>query len=168
MTGMTQAPRTRPREPFAIGVLLVAIGFGAVLMNLFPGLAAWVVLAIGLTLLAVFAFTRDLAALIPGGILTGLGAGIALTASSLVPEGPASGGVIVLGLALGFISIWAILTVTAGAAPWWPWIPGAVLGTVGVALLLGGRAEELLALWPIILIIIGAVVILRAVARRSP
>jgi hypothetical protein len=69
----------------------------------------------------------------------------------------------VLGLGLGFVSIWAIgMLVQLAQHHWWPLIPGGILTTVGTALLIGGGAVELLDYWGIALVAIGLIVVWRA------
>lgn len=167
MAGMAHAPRTHPREPLILGIVLIGIGLGAFVANVVPDTGAWITLLIGLGLLAVFAFTRAYGALVPAGIMTGLGAGILLS-TQLALEGEATGGVIVTGLGLGFVSIWVIgaLAHVEEHHPW-PLIPGGILTIVGVALLIGGQAIELLRYWPIVLIAIGVVAIGRALRDAS-
>lgn len=167
MTGMTHAPRAHPREPLVLGIILVVIGVGAFLMNIYPDAGSWIVLLIGLGLLGLFAVTREFGALVPGGIMTGLGAGI-VAADQLAVEGEATGGVIVAGLGLGFLSIWVIsgLFHLAEHHPW-PLIPGGILTAIGASLLVGGPAVDLLRFWPLILVAIGVVAIARAVVARD-
>ena len=167
MAGMTHAPRTHPREPLILGIVLVAVGVGAFLLNVYPEAGSWVVLLIGLGLLAVFAYPREYGYLVPGGIMTGLGAGI-LASNALVTTGEEQGGVIVLGLGLGFLAIWVIsglLHLKEHHA--WPLVPGGILATVGAALMIGGQAIDLLRYWPAILIVIGFAAIWRAFMARD-
>jgi hypothetical protein len=115
------------------------------------------VFLVGIGMLALFVATRTYGWLIPGGIVTGLGAGI------LVQEhGPeiASGALVVGGLALGFISIWVIgsLFRVKGNHPW-PLVPGAILGTVAVGLWLDSLSDVSVEWWPLLLIVIGVIVI---------
>jgi hypothetical protein len=161
MSGMTHGARTQPRDPVVVAVLLIAIGVGALVLQAVPDVGAWVVLLIGLALMAAFVATRDYGALVPGSIMTGLGVGIALAATNDV-SGEASGGVIVLGLGLGFLSIWLISGVMhlERHHPW-PLIPGGILSVVGLALLVGGASVDLLRFWPVVLIALGAIVIVR-------
>ena len=169
MSGMAHGARSNPREGIVLAIILIAIGVGALAMQANPEAGSWIVLIVGLGLLALFAFLREYGALVPGGIMTGLGAGIAIAETSAV-SGDQSGGIIVLGLGLGFVSIWVIggLTHVKEHHPW-PLIPGGILTTVGAALLIGGAMEELLRYWPVALIAGGLIVLWRtwAEARRG-
>ncbi len=163
MSGMAHGARSNPREGIVFAVILIAVGVGALVMQVVPDAGAWVVLLIGLGLLAVFAILREYGALIPGGIMTGLGAGI-LASQGLALENEATGGVIVLGLGLGFIAIWVIgaLFHIAEHHPW-PLVPGGILSVIGLSLLVGGQAIELMRFWPVAVIAIGLIVLWRAV-----
>lgn len=165
MSGMAHGARSNPREGIVFAVILIAVGVGALVMQVVPDAGAWVVLLIGLGLLAVFAILREYGALIPGGIMTGLGAGI-LASQGLALENEATGGVIVLGLGLGFIAIWVIgaLFHIAEHHPW-PLVPGGILSVIGLSLLVGGQAIELMRFWPVAVIAIGLIVLWRAVVE---
>jgi len=73
------------------------------------------VLLIGALLLAVYAASGATGLLIPGAILTGLGAGIALRERF----GPESA-TVPLGLGVGFVAIYVIALVYEGRSSWWP------------------------------------------------
>ncbi len=165
MTGMAHGARTNPREGVVFAIILIIVGVGALAMQIMPDAGAWILLLIGLGFLAAFAVLRSYAALIPGGILTGLGAGI-LASQSIALKDEATGGVIVLGLGLGFIAIWVIgaLIHVAEHHPW-PLVPGGILSIIGVSLLVGGQAIEVMRFWPVVVIAIGVVVLWRAVVE---
>lgn len=167
MAGMAHPPRTHPREPLIWGIFLIGIGVAALAASVYPEMGTVILLVLGLGLLTLFAVTREYGALVPGGILTGLGAGIlASTAMTLADE--ATGGVIVAGLGLGFLSIWVIgLLFRLEENHPWPLIPGAILTTVGAALLIGEQAVELLRFWPVIIIALGVGAIGKALLDRN-
>ena len=160
MSGMSQGARTGPRDRIVFAVVLILVGIGGLAMQAVeatPTAGGLVVLIIGLGLLGAFAYSRLYGYLIPGAIMTGLGAGIVLSETlTLTDEG--TGGVIVLGLGLGFASIWVIGAIVQVAQHhWWPLIPGAILSTVGAALLIGGQAVGLLDYWWVVLIVVGLI-----------
>jgi hypothetical protein len=162
MSGTAHGARTEPREGIVFAIILIAVGVGALAMQAMPDAGSSVVLLIGLGLLAAFAFLREYGALIPGGIMTGLGAGI-LASQTLAINGEATGGVIVLGLGLGFISIWVIGAIAHVAEHHpWPLVPGGILTIIGVSQLVGGQAMELMRFWPVAVIAIGLIVLWRA------
>jgi hypothetical protein len=99
--------------------------------------------------------------LVPGGILTGLGAGIVVAAGG----GPDAS--VVLGLGLGFVAVYVISLATRDRlAHWWPLIPGGILALVGISAM---PATEGLAAYvaPIALILAGAALLAGVGGRRS-
>lgn len=168
MTGMTHGARSNPRDTMILAIILIAVGVASLAVNVVPDAGGVIVLVIGLGLLAAFAFQRHYGYLVPGGILTGLGAGI-LASQALDVVDEVAGGLVVLGLGLGFVSIWVIgaLAKVKEHHPW-PLIPGGILVTVGSALLIGGQAIDLLQYWPVILIAIGIVVLWRGWREVRP
>jgi hypothetical protein len=171
MSGMSQGARTGPRDRIVFAAVLILVGVAGLALQVAestPGAGGVVVLLIGLGLLGAFAFTRQYGYLIPGGIMTGLGAGIvASEALTLTDEG--TGGVIVLGLGLGFLSIWVIGgLVRVVEHHWWPLIPGGILAVIGAALLVGGQAVGLLDYWYVVVIALGVIVLGWGLVGRRP
>jgi hypothetical protein len=142
------------------GVILIVVGLTLFAVQLLHLDADVIVLVIGLVFATAFAMTRRYGLLIPAGILTGLGAGI------LLEDFGAAGEPVMLGLGLGFLTIYAVDALTSGAREpgrWWPLIPGAIItviagasGTFGEQ---GARAIE--QGWPILHIAVGAWLLLR-------
>ncbi|MFP4635419.1 MAG: hypothetical protein ACLFRD_06130 [Nitriliruptoraceae bacterium] len=138
------------------GLILIAIGT-ALLLILTTDVGGEVIVGLlGIGFLIAYAFTRSYGYLVPGSILTGLGAGLVVAAQ----DGPDEA--VVLGLGLGFLAI-AVVNRGLGEAKagwWWPLIPGGVLVIVGVSTLMGtldlGRFVV-----PIALIVVGALLLLR-------
>jgi hypothetical protein len=166
MSSMAHGTRSEHRDPIILGIILIAVGVGGFAVNAFPQAGGWIVAIVGLALLAVFAYTRLYATLIPGGIVTGLGLGI--VASELLTNYNDNGGLIVGGLGLGFIAIWVIgaLFSIPEHHPW-PLVPGGILLTIGVLLALGDTTTQLLTYWPVVLIAIGLIVVVRAMISPS-
>jgi hypothetical protein len=171
----TQAPRhihRRERDQVTFAIVLIALGaLGVIGQYWHPSadLGGWVVMVIGLGFLGLFGYTREYRYAVPGGIMTGLGAGIVASQSIAWTTGEGEGGAVVLGLGLGFLSILALQTLAAEIHnTWWPAIPGGILATVGTALLIGGQAVQLLDYWGIGLVVIGIVVLWRAMTLRRP
>lgn len=142
------------------GVILIAVGatlFAVQLLNLD---AEVIVLVIGLIFAAAYAGTRRYGLLIPAGVLGGLGTGILLEGYGVMGEP------VVLGLGLGFLAIYAVDRLAAGAREpgrWWPLIPGAILTIIaGAESTFGPDGTRLIAQgWPILLIAAGAWILLR-------
>jgi len=104
--------------------------------------------------------------------LTGLGAGTALIVSPLMNRlGGNEGGWFLLVFAAGWALIPILTAIFARETHWWAFIPAAVIGLVGLAVLYGGvfmnALEWVGKLWPVALIVAGALLLWR-VARRSP
>jgi hypothetical protein len=115
--------------------------------------------AIGLAFVAAFAFTRNYGFLVPGGIMTGLGLGIVYQTRT-----DGNGTPVMLGLGLGFASIYALDAVNRRTAwGWWPLIPGGVLTLVG--LVKASSSQGWLSVvgqwWPVALIVVGGYLLLR-------
>ncbi len=127
-------------------------------------------LALGGVFLRWGSMTRNIGLLIPGGVLTGLGLGVALEGWLLGDlSGDAKAAVFLLTLALGWGLISLLSALFTEKAQWWPLILGGLMAAVGGALLLGGRARQALEFaggsfsraWPFALIALGMYLLLR-------
>lgn len=159
------------RDQIAFAVVLIVVGVIGLISRWWQptgDVGGWIVAAIGLGLLGAFAYSRNYGYLVPGGIMTGLGAGIVVSQSVTWSTSEGEGGAVVLGLGLGFALVWLIGTlVQTGRPNFWALIPAGILSTIGVLLLVGSE-EQLQDWWGVGLIVIGALVVLRAVTRRAP
>ncbi len=168
MTGTRRGAGTGGRDRMAVAVILIVVGvvgLAGQVLDLNTDLGGVVVTLIGLGFLVAFAFTRQYGFLVPGGIMTGLGAGI-IASQTLTLVDEQTGGVIVLGLGLGFLSIWVIGAIAhVERHHWWPIIPGGILTAVGAVLLIGGQAVNLLDYWGVAIVAIGLIVLWRAWAE---
>jgi hypothetical protein len=168
---MSQSTRSGPRDQLVFAAVLILVGVGALVMQVAEQeqvAGGGVVALIGIGLLGAFAYTRAYGYLIPGSIMTGLGIAIAV-AEVVKATDEGEGGVIVLGLGLGFIGIWVISSIAQlSEHHWWPLIPGGILTAIGGALLIGGQAVQLLDYWGVILVAIGLVVLWQAMRTRRP
>lgn len=139
-----------------LGLLLIAIG-GALLIVLTTDVGGEVVVVfLGLGFLVAYLPTRTYGFLVPGGILTGLGAGMVAASQG----GP--GVSVPLGLGCGFLAIALIdrLVGASGGVWWWPLIPGGILVTGSVSNLSGVPNLERYVV-PGVLIIIGVALLVR-------
>jgi len=98
-------------------------------------------------------------AIIPAGIMGGIGTGV--FAMNSYPWGnDAEGGVFLLSFALGWFSITAISALFTQKPQWWAAIPGTIMALIGGAVLVGGVALQTLEVvsdfWPLALIAGGA------------
>jgi hypothetical protein len=125
------------RGALTAGLILIGIGLFSILENFFQMEFA-VLPLLGVIFLAAGLLTRRTGLLVPGGILSGLGAATWLTESQLISIAePARAGIILLGLAMGFTLISLLSTYTEGLTRFkrWPLIPAAALAFFGLALL---------------------------------
>jgi hypothetical protein len=148
------------------GLVIAGLGLFFLAGQVEPDIWQYVPLIIGLALLGVFVLRREYGFLVPGSILTGVGIGIVLERAAV--SGDAGGGVMMLSLAGGFLGIWVLGSIyRLPQNHWWPLIPGGILTLIGLALFVGDEAQDLLRFWPIILVVIGAIVLVRTVTRRA-
>jgi hypothetical protein len=148
------------------GVILVVLGLLLLAGTLLGVGGEAVPLAIGVVFLVAYAARRTYGFLIPGSILTGLGAGIVV--QDRLAGG--HGGEVVLGLGLGFLAIYAIDSAVVGrlSPRFWPLIPGGILTVVGLLSELQGTALQdwINRYWPILLIVAGVALLARTVWSR--
>jgi hypothetical protein len=163
-------PSQKRRSRSYLGpVLLIVIGIGALVSNLggdvFGG--GFVPFAVGVAFLVAYAATRKYGFLVPGGILTGIGAAL-LAASQL--SATDTGAYAAIGGGIGFLFIYALDVVVSGtAARWWPVIPGGLMVVAGTGMASGN--QELirqLGLWsPAVLIVLGLAILLARFRQPS-
>ena len=149
------------------GLVLITIGLAFLVGQLLPNAGRFVPLLIGLSFLAVFLVTRNYGFLVPGGIVTGVGAGVVLAVED---QGRVGGGLFLVSLGIGFIGIYVVgaLFRLHENHPW-PLVPGGILATLGVITLAGTRYGDISRYaWPIVLIGLGALFVLRGLLRRPP
>lgn len=138
------------------GIILIVLGVVFLLAQQGRVGGQAVVAAIGIALLVAFLYTRNYGFLVPGGIMTGLGLGIIYRSQS------DQGWAVLLGLGLGFASIYVLDVLTGGrrGGQWWPLIPGGILTFFGLAQA-SGFLGTIGRWWPIILIVIGVYLLFR-------
>jgi hypothetical protein len=157
-----QSTRDNGRGTIVAGFVLLLIGGAALVSQLWPEFDQYIPLMIGLGLLAVFVFTRAYLALVFGSILSGLGVG--LLVAQTAADGSAEGAGVVLGLGIGFISIWVVSgLLSLREHHFWPLLPGGILLAVGLGLtfdLLEGDLSRyfipaLIALFGLVIMVVG-------------
>lgn len=158
------------------GLILLFVGIVALIGQFVPDtwgefFGTFLLLGLGLVFLAVGIITREGGWFIPGGILTGLGAGTALITSSFSERlSGDEGGWFLLVFAAGWLLIPIMTAIFARETHWWALIPAAIIGLVGLAVLYGGVFMDTLEwvgkLWPIVLIIAGGLLLWKV--RRGP
>lgn len=166
MSNEMSTRNTEKRNNLIWGVVLVGLGLWLLVSNLTDwDLGSAFPLGLGVLFLLWGSSVRKLGLLIPGGILSGIGAGAMLISgpfSGLAED--ARGGLFMLIFGVG----WALITLTSALfirkVAWWPLIPGGIMAFIGGMLLIGGPALEVLNYlgqgWPIVLIAIGLYLIL--------
>ncbi|MGZ3599217.1 MAG: hypothetical protein ACXWQ5_05835 [Ktedonobacterales bacterium] len=165
-------PPSKTMNPAIVGAILVIIGLIALAANVWHTdiLGLLVLPALGIVFL-VGAFVGRISGLvIPGSILTGLGLGtLAQQTLFASASGDTRGGIVVLGLALGFLAIMPLMQLMERRVYWWPAIPGGILLLVGIGLLAGPAGASFLqalgTLWPLALIAVGAYLLFRVYRR---
>jgi len=152
-------------------VIRVVNGVGALVSSLGGNwfMGAFVPLAIGFAFLVAYAVSRKYGYLVPGGILTGIGAGL-LAASLFRVADADTGAYAAIGGGISFLLIYAVdVLITASAARWWPVIPGTLMVVAGTGMVSGN--QELirqLGLWsPVLLIALGVVILVARLRRPA-
>jgi hypothetical protein len=149
------------------GIVLVVVG----LLLLAGQLTDWSVLGwlifpvMAIIFLAWGLATRSFGLVIPGGIFAGLGLGMFTMIGPLSTATAAlQPGLFLICFAAGWGLISLLSLVTSDRWAWWPLIPGAAIGLVGMALLGGNFGLSVLKLsgyvWPLILVALGAYLLL--------
>jgi hypothetical protein len=156
------------RGRIVAGIALIAIGAVALLAQLTNwSILGWIILpTLALIFLTWGLLTRNFGLIIPGGILGGLGLGLFTMVGPLSSLfAGAQPGVFMLCFAAGWALITLLSPITSDRVHWWPLIPGAVIGLVGLFLLGGGFTWAIMQLmgyaWALILIGIGVYLLLR-------
>lgn len=160
------------RGSMVIGAILVTIGILNLLATLLrPEIEMYLVLAVGVVFLVAGLAAHSRGLLIPGGIVSGVGAGIIVLEQfgSMLSEN-GKGGLFLLIFSLG----WLLISLLSLVIPeedgtrcfmWWPLIPGGILAAIGGMILQGETGLKILGVigqgWPVVLIGIGLYLLLR-------
>ncbi len=152
-----------------LGVLLVLLGAGLLVQFLFPviSVGTLVLIAIGLAFLAGWLRGGSWLSMVPGVLITALGLAELIEDVALFgPPGDDVPGLASTALALGFLLIWLLGYLRGGRSTWPLWGAG-LFGLIGAAQLSGRLVgiPELAALWPLLIIVVGVLLILNARRR---
>jgi hypothetical protein len=138
------------------GVILIVFGL-ATLLQRWLDIGNYVVLLLGVGMLAWGSISRRTGWIIPGGVLTGIGLGILATEGPWLFPVASQDGVFLLCFAFGWFLI-ALLTALFTCTQWWALIPGGIMALIGGSLLVtsGGVGwEDLNLVYAVILFSIG-------------
>jgi len=159
-------PRTlqrNRRSQIAAGAALIVIGLVALALQYFEGPGRAVVLLLaGGAFIATYFYSEITGLLIPGGILSGLGLGMLGEWWGVSVRDPNA-----VGLGIGFIAIYVIERLYRHRAHWWPLIPGVILVGSGLGAHFGDVGHMLWRWAPAILVVLGVVLVVRAMKRRT-
>ncbi len=168
MSEQLKDERVERRDRRFLALILIVVGLLALVPNIVtvPDIGPYVLPVIGVVVLAYGLFTWQYGATVAGSIMTGLGAGVLFTQTRNDLTGNVEGGIIVLGLAAGFIGVALMNVLFEKKTFWWPLIPGVILGMIGALLTIDTRdsmnlLEQIGRFWPVILLLIGVWMLLR-------
>jgi hypothetical protein len=145
-------------------MMLILLGLGWLIT--FALKVAWApVWLVGMALLFRGACQKSPRPIIVGGIITGTGLAIVSQTGPWMVRltGPASTGLFLICLSLGWFFIVLVSRLTAPRTEWWPLVPGSIMAITGAACwVFDGRVSTIwLVLWPLPLIGIGILMISR-------
>ncbi len=154
--------RGRSRLPW-FGIFLVVFGALLLLRQFFPALetaGSLLFLAVGVAFLVSWLVNRGMGSLYLGAIITALAAPELLAAANVI-EGS---GVGTLSLGIAFLFIAAVRALS-GAGWGWQAGLGAILAAIGASSVAIPGLSDLI--WPIILVVLGGLLLIRAASAKS-
>jgi hypothetical protein len=155
-------PRGRTRLPW-FGIFLVVFGGLLLLRQVYPSLetaGSLLFLAAGIAFLVSWLINRSAGSLYLGAIITALAAPDLLAAAKVV-EGP---GVGTFCLGIAFLFIAAVRAATGGGIGWQAGL-GVILAAIGGTAIAVPGVTDLL--WPVLLVVLGGLLLLRALRERG-
>ena len=154
-------PRGRTRLPW-FGIFLLVFGGLLLLRRVYPSLdqaGSLLFLAAGLAFLASWLVNRGVGSLYLGSIIVALAAPELLVAAGV----PNQSGLGTLSLGVAFLFIALVRALSGGGAGWQAGL-GAILALIGISSFAIPGFSDLL--WPIALLVMGAILLARASASR--
>ncbi len=159
---------TETRNRVILGVMLIAIGLLVFLSQVIdlPQIELLILPSLALIFLIWGLITREIGLVIPGGVLAGIALGVYLISGPYAGQIEENqGGIFLLAFSAGWALITLLSPLTKQRFQWWPLIPGAIIGLVGLAVMRGGAAMQLLEIlgyaWPLILVAVGIYILLK-------
>lgn len=156
------------RERVILAVMLIAIGLLVFLSQIIdlPQIQLLILPGLALIFLLWGLLTREIGLLIPGGILAGIALGVYLITGPYAGQIEENqGGIFLLAFSAGWALISLLSLVSKQGFQWWPLIPGGIIGLVGLAVMRGGAAMQLLEIlgyaWPLALVAVGVYILLK-------
>lgn len=151
------------------GLILVALGTVLLIAQFAPfdDIAILIPLLLGVGFMMLGIVRRDVGWMIPGGILGGIGAGIALIAGPAQPlvSGVDEGAVFMTAFGAGWAAIAFSAALFGRERAWWALIPAAVMWLIAATVAWGGVFETVLTTfgryWPVVLIALGLYALLQ-------
>ena len=158
------APGSTIGGQVAAGLALVVLGAALLALERLDGSPDHLFLIlVGGLFAAGYFYKRAFGLLIPGGILIGLGAGLAY--DDLYPSSFVDGESVAFGLGVGFLLIYVVSLLYERVNRWWPLIPGGIL--VLASLPDWAWADRILEYWPVAVMAVGLFLLFRGVLRRQ-
>lgn len=154
-------PRGRGRLPW-FGIFLVVFGALLLLRTLFPALetaGSLLFLAVGVAFLVSWLINRGMGSLYLGAIITALAAPDLLVAAGV----PDRSGLGTLCLGVAFLAIAGVRAASGGGIGWQAGL-GAILALIGASSFALSGVSDLV--WPVLLLVLGGFLLLRAGADR--
>lgn len=147
------------RQQLYSGTALIVLGLTLYFLRSFDGLGrSAIFLLVGGAFLAAYFYRREFGLLVPACLTSGLGVGMLGEGAFL--DGYNSK---LVGLGLGFVAITLIALLYQRRFHAWPLIPGVVLFLLGVP----DAFDYALTNWPLILVALGVLILVRAIGGRG-
>ncbi len=148
----------------AAGLALVVLGGALLALERLDGSPDHLFLIlVGGVFAAGYFYKKAFGLLIPGGVLIGLGAGLAY--DDLYSDSFLDGESAAFGLGVGFLLIYVVSLLYERTHRWWPLIPGGVLVIAGFPE--WEWADQILDFWPVAVMAVGLFLLFRGLVSRQ-